>query len=90
MQAIRLGDLALYPVPMRRLRRLGCDKESPFESTFTIELANGADGYLPTREHHKYGGYETGKLAQFLEVNAESEIRGTQLLELLRELHESK
>ena len=92
VQAICLGDLAIVSSPCETFAETGLaiKRESPFESTFTIELANGADGYLPTREHHKYGGYETWEArSSFLEVNAESEIRGTQL-ELLRELHESK
>ena len=32
---------------------------SPFKDTFTIELANGSNGYLPTPKHHDLGGYET-------------------------------
>jgi hypothetical protein len=34
-------------------------EKSPFKTTFTIELANGGYGYLPTPEQHKLGGYET-------------------------------
>lgn len=92
VQAIRLGDLAIVSSPCETFAETGLaiKQESPFENTFTIELANGADGYLPTREHHEYGGYETWEArSSFLEVDAESEIRGTQL-ELLRKLFESK
>ena len=34
-------------------------KKSPFKTTFTVELANGSYGYLPTPEQHELGGYES-------------------------------
>ena len=34
-------------------------KLSPLKSTFTIELANGYNSYLPTPQQHALGGYET-------------------------------
>lgn len=33
--------------------------KSPFKKSFTIGLANGGYGYLPTSEQHQLGGYET-------------------------------
>jgi hypothetical protein len=34
-------------------------KRSPLADTFTIELANGYNGYLPTPGQQALGGYET-------------------------------
>ena len=49
-----------------------------------IELANGYGGYLPPREQHELGGYETWPArSSFLEPDAESKIRG-EALRLLR------
>ena len=61
-------------------------KESPFAQHFTISLANGYNGYLPTAEHHKLGGYETWRArSSFLEVDAEAKIR-EKILELLKQV----
>ena len=61
-------------------------KQSPHRFTFSIELANGYGGYLPTREQHELGGYETWPArSSFLEVDAESKIR-TEVLRLLRDV----
>ena len=48
---------------------------SPFERHFTISLANGYNGYLPTPEHHALGGYETWRArSSYLEVEAAPKI----------------
>ena len=61
IQVIRIGDLAICSFPFETFAEIGLHlKEvSPFADTFTIELANGWYGYLPTKEQHKFGGYET-------------------------------
>ena len=42
---------------------------------FTVSLANGYNGYLPTPEHHKLGGYETWRAkSSYLEVDASPKI----------------
>ena len=38
---------------------LAIKSASPFRSTLVARLANGAEGYSPTPEHHALGGYET-------------------------------
>jgi neutral ceramidase len=89
IQAIRIGDLAIVSSPCETFAETGLaiKKRSPFPNTFTIELANGADGYLPTFEQHQLGGYETwAARSSFLEVTAERKIR-IALLELLEQLH---
>jgi neutral ceramidase len=88
LQVIRIGDLAIASSPCETFAETGLaiKKRSPFENTFTIELANGADGYLPTLEQHQLGGYETWPArSSFLEVTAERKIRTT-LLEMLEQL----
>ncbi len=51
-----------------------------------IELANGYNGYLPTPEHHRLGGYETWRArSSCLEVNAASKVQET-LLDLLQDV----
>jgi hypothetical protein len=51
-----------------------------------IELANGYNGYLPTPEHHRLGGYETWRArSSYLEVNTATKVQET-LLELLHEV----
>ena len=38
---------------------LAIKEQTPFGKSFTIELANGYNGYLPTEAQHALGGYET-------------------------------
>jgi hypothetical protein len=58
-------------------------KKSPLKPTFTIELANGYNGYLPTPEQHQRGGYETWRArSSYVEVNASTKITKV-LFELL-------
>jgi hypothetical protein len=61
LQALRIGDLGIAAIPFEVFTDIGLEikKKSPFSRTFTIELANGHYGYLPTPEHHDLGGYET-------------------------------
>lgn len=61
LQAIRIGDLGITAIPNEvfALTGLKIKAQSPFASTFNIELANGAEGYIPPPEQHKLGGYTT-------------------------------
>ena len=61
LQAIRIGDVGIAAIPFEVFVEIGLEikKKTPFKSSFTIELANGSYGYLPTPEQHKLGGYET-------------------------------
>ena len=60
-QAFRIGDLGIAAIPFEVFTEIGLEikARSPFKNTFTIELANGSNGYLPTPKHHDLGGYET-------------------------------
>jgi neutral ceramidase len=88
LQAFRIGELAITAVPCEVFVEIGLEikKKSPFQPTFTISLANGYNGYLPTPEHHQLGGYETWRArSSYLEVNASQKITKT-LYELLEKL----
>ena len=77
----------------RRVFRAGIGLElkdrSPFDDTFTIELASGSFGYLPTPEQHRLGGYETWLGTNFVEYEASRKIVKN-VLEMFHELHETK
>jgi hypothetical protein len=88
IQAFRIGDLAIAAAPCEIFVEIGLDikTKSPFVTTFTTSLANGYNGYLPTPEHHKLGGYETWRArSSYLEVNASTKISSV-LFELLQKL----
>ncbi len=61
LQVVRLGGLGIAAIPFEVFTETGLEikARSPFRDTFTIELANGGYGYLPTPEQHALGGYET-------------------------------
>lgn len=88
LQAFRIGDLAIAAIPCEVFVETGLTlkEESAIKPMFTIELANGYNGYLPTPKHHAWGGYETWRArSSYLEVNASVKITET-LLGLLKEL----
>ena len=61
LQAVRIGELGISAIPFEVFSEIGLELKArnPFKSSFTMELANGGYGYLPTPEQHKLGGYET-------------------------------
>ena len=85
LQTFIIGDLAIAAIPCESFATIGLElkDESPYESMFTISLANGYHGYLPTPEQHALGGYETWRArSSHLEVEASTKIIKT-ILELL-------
>jgi hypothetical protein len=77
IQAMRIGDVGIVAIPCEVFVEIGLElkKKSPFKITFIIELANGYNGYLPTPEQHKLGGYETWRAkSSYLEINAAPKI----------------
>jgi len=85
LQALRIGDLAITAIPCEVFVEIGLElkRRSPVQPSFTISLANGYHGYLPTPEHHALGGYETWRAkSSYLEVDASTKITAA-LLELL-------
>lgn len=61
LQTFRIGELGVAAIPFEVFTEIGLEikAKSPFKPSFTIELANGSYGYLPTPEQHQVGGYET-------------------------------
>lgn len=87
LQALRIGALGITTIPCEVFTEIGITlKElSPFRPHFTIELANGHYGYLPTPRHFDLGGYETWLGTNNLEREASVKITRT-LLELLNQV----
>jgi len=87
VQAFRIGDLGIAAIPFEVFTETGLHikKESPFADTFTIELANGAGGYLPTPAQHKLGGYETWLGTCRVQLDA-SDIISRAVLSMMKEL----
>src|SRR5690606_37068239 len=87
IQTIRIGDLAICTLPFEVFVEIGLNlkEKSPAADTFTVELANGGYGYLPTPNQHKFGGYETWLGSNKVQKDA-SDILTTQLLEMLGEM----
>lgn len=91
LQALRIGDLAITAIPFEVFTETGLELKdlSPFPDTFTIELANGSYGYLPTPEQHRLGGYETWLGSNYVEKDSTTKIVA-KLLEMLEELHQDR
>ena len=91
LQALRIGRLGVVAIPCEVFAEIGLEIKqlSPLQPTFTIELANGYNGYLPSPEQHALGGYETWRASSsYLEENASRKIVST-LMELLAEVSSS-
>lgn len=88
MQTFRIGGLGITAVPVETFTetRLEIKGKGPFQDTFTIELANGSYGYLPTPEQHELSGYETWLGPNRVEQEASRQIRqiGAKLMELFQ------
>ena len=87
VQALRIGDLAVFTLPFEVFAEIGLElkKRSPFPRTMVISFANGTNGYLPTPEQHKLGGYETWLGTNYAQKDA-SVILTDNLLEMLAEM----
>ena len=86
VQALRIGDIVVATTPTETyaLTGLKLKLQSPLPKTMVMDLANGADGYIPPPEQHFLGGYNTwAKRGAGLEIEAEPKITevALQLLE---------
>lgn len=82
MQAIRIGEFGIAAIPNEvfAVSGLTIKRRSPLNRTFTIELANGCEGYIPPPDQHVLGGYETWRArSSCLEERAEVTIVSTAL-----------
>lgn len=87
LQTFGIGNLGIAAIPFETFTDIGLEikAKSPFQSTFTISLANGSYGYLPTPEQHQLGGYETWLTTNRVETDASVKIVG-ELLNLFSNL----
>lgn len=88
VQAVRVGDLGIVGIPCEVFTEIGLEikKKSPLPRAFTVSLANGYNGYLPTSAQHALGGYETWRArSSYLDVTASEAITAA-ALELLGEV----
>jgi len=87
MQTFRIGELGVAAIPFEVFTEIGLEikAKSPFKSSFTIELANGSYGYLPTPEQHQVGGYETWLGTNKVEKEASRKIV-TEILKLFNQV----
>ena len=76
LQSVRIGELGIFAIPFEVFSEIGLELKdrSPFKPSFTMELANGGYGYLPTPEQHELGGYETWLGTSKVEVQASVKI----------------
>ena len=86
LQTFRIGDLGIAAIPFEVFAETGLEikARSPFKRSFTIGLANGGYGYLPTPEQHQVGGYETWLSVNKVEKDA-SRIIVTEILKLFKQ-----
>jgi hypothetical protein len=85
IQALRIGPLGIGTTPNETYGSTGLyiKEHSPLKPTFVVELANGAEGYIPPPELHPLGGYTCWRArTACLEPQAERKIR-SRVLELL-------
>ena len=87
MQTFRIGELGVAAIPFEVFTEIGLEikMRSPFKNSFTIELANGSYGYLPTPEQHQLGGYETWLGTNKVEQEASRKIV-TEILKLFKQV----
>lgn len=89
LQSFRIGDLGIAAIPFEVFAETGLDikNRSPFKQTFTIELANGSFGYLPTPDQHRLGGYESWLGTNFVQLDATTKIVD-KLMEMFADLQQ--
>ena len=88
IQVILLGDVAVVGVPAEYFTGLGLDikNRSPFPDTYVAELANDWIGYLPDREAHTLGGYQTWTGLHSYAEPGTGERMADEVIELLKSL----
>jgi hypothetical protein len=79
IQALQVGELNIVAIPFEVFAEIGLEIKSKRggKPTFTISLANGSYGYLPTPRQHLLGGYETWLGTNLVETKASDKIIDT-------------
>ena len=88
LQVMRVGEAVICAIPCEVFVEIGLElkAKSRLKPLAVFSLANGYNGYLPTPEQHKLGGYETWRAkSSYLEVDAAPKI-AAKLLEMLGEV----
>ena len=88
LQALSFGDFGITTMPneVYALTGLKLKSWSPLSTVMNIELANGADGYIPPAEQHFLGGYTTWpSVTAGLEIGAEKKIT-SHLIQMLEDI----
>lgn len=88
LQAFRIGEVGILTLPVETFAEMGLalKQQAPFPLPFTVSLANGYYGYMPTLAQHQLGGYESWVGTNRLELEAAPKISAV-LLELAREMN---
>lgn len=86
IQAFAIGDLAISAIPFEVFAETGLELKTKIPNkTFTVGIANGSWGYLPTPHQHLLGGYETWLTTNKVQKDA-TELIVDELLKLHRSL----
>ena len=88
LQSVRIGELGVAAIPFEVFVEIGLEikEKCPLGEAFTVSLANGSYGYLPTPEHHALVGYETWMGTNSVEIEASRKITA-RLLEMFQQLY---
>jgi hypothetical protein len=76
LQTFRVGDVGIAAIPFEVFAEIGLEikEKCPLPEAFTISLANGSYGYLPTPRQHALGGYETWMGSNNVQLDASDKI----------------
>ncbi len=87
IQAFRIGELGVAAIPFEVFTEIGLEIKalSPIKPAFTISIANGSYGYLPSPEQHQVGGYETWLGTNKVETEASRKIV-TEIVKLFNQI----
>jgi neutral ceramidase len=91
LQAFRIGELSVAATPIETFVEVGLEikARTPFSKAFTISIANGAYGYMPTPAQHKLGGYESWLGTNRVEYEAAPKMIA-RLLTMMQEMRGAK
>jgi neutral ceramidase len=91
LQVFTIGELGIAAIPFETFTEIGLELKdrAPTQKMFTIELANGSYGYLPTPRQHRLGGYETWLGTNYVQLDASEKITEV-ILELFERITPKK